>query len=223
MARRREDDPIKRIASNPLVQIGGLVASLLVLGGTVAYANSSPERRRRFKEGGERAARQSAEARRYLAKEARLRELRQAYFTSGRGRDLLAERAKDLAPVGEPFADAVSFAPSMNMFSFGGGYASPSRGAQFAYAYDGHDGIGWWRLELAGAQVSGAIAKPDARLTIYCAEGSGLLEPEQRRVIRRLLGTPGSRIAEVEFVRADHHAIERAIWEEYLAANGCDD
>ena len=220
MPKRQDDDAVKRLASNPLVQIGGLFASLLVLGGTVAYANSTPERRRRFREGGERAARQSAEARRYLSEQARLRELRKAYFMSGRGRDLLAERAKDLAPVGEPFADAISFAPSMNMFSFGGGYASPSRGAQFAYAYDGHDGRGWWQLKLTGARVSGAIAKPDARLVIYCPEGAGLFKGEQRSVIRRLLGTPGSRIAEVEFVRADHHAIEEAIWEEYLAANG---
>jgi len=219
VARRDDDDPVRRLVANPLVQAGGFLAGLAILGGTLAYANSTPERLRRFREGAARAARQSAEARAFLAREARLRELRAAYFATGRGRDLLDQRAKVRAPVAQPFADALRFTPSMGMFSFGAGFASPTRGAQFEYAYDGHDGVGWWRLELGGVRSSGAIAKPDARLTIYCPEGAGLLDAEQRLDVRRLLGTPGSRIEQVEFVRADHRAIEQAIWDEYLATH----
>ena len=220
MARRRHDDPLGTLTENPLLLAGGLLAGVLVLGGTLAYANSTPERRRRFREGAERAARQSAEAKAHLEREAEQRRLRREYFSGGRGRELYARRATSLAPVTAPFADAVPFTPSLNAFSFGAGFASPAQGARFEYSYDGHDGIGRWRLETPGEQLSGGIAKPDARLTIHCPDGRGLLAEEQRLVIRRLLATPPSRIAEVEFVRADHRAIENAIWQEYVAEHG---
>jgi hypothetical protein len=223
MARKPEDDAVRQLVQNPLVLAAGTLAGAIVLGGTLAYVHSSPERLRRFREGGERVARQSAEARRQLERERRLRRMREEYFTSGAGRDRLAERAFDIAPVGRPFPDAVCSRPGLNAYSYGNGFSTPSFDARFEYAYDGHDGIGRWALEMGSQAVSGAIARPDSCLTIYCPKESGLLDPTQREVIRRLLGTPSSRISEVKFVSANFRDIEEEIWRHRLAEMGEED
>ena len=192
---------------------------MLALGATLAYATSTPERARRFRDGARRAAEQSAEARRHLARQARERELRAAYFADGPGRALYAGRATLRTPVLPPYPDAVEAPPPLGAFSFGAGYASAAAGARFTWWFDHHDAVSEWRLERCGTTLKGAIARPDATLTLYCPEDSGLLAPDERTAIRKLLGTRGSRIAEVAFVRHDHRAIREAIWAEYLAAN----
>ncbi|QGN55794.1 hypothetical protein [Novosphingobium sp. Gsoil 351] len=207
-------------SQDPLVLAASALAGALVLGGTLAYMHSSPERLKRFREGGERVARQSAEAKRQRDLDRRLRQLHEEYFSTGAGADILAKRAFDIAPVGRPFADAVRYSPSLNAYSYGEGFLSRDQDAQFEYSYDGHDAVGRWQLDIRDQRIGGGIAKPEARLTIYCPQGQGLLEPAERCAIRRLLGTPTSRIAEVRFVRSDFRAIEEEIWQQHLAQMG---
>jgi hypothetical protein len=218
-----KDDRAKRIAdeinSNPVLAAAVYGLGAAVLGAGLAAANSTPEKRRKFREMQVQHRRERAERERERVQSALRYRLEQSYFKEGPGKHLYDARAWLHFQAGPPLPDTLFERTGGTYGKHGFVASSAVAGAELSAYYAPYDGHGTCRLVRpdgssreaeAGFGIDALLVYPGDDLAVWS---------EDARLMARLITAPGSYLTRIKLLRPDHARIRDDIWAEYLADN----